>query len=86
MKKIGFIALAVFMCTAMLSGCAAPLKAEDLMRGVKPAPVAAVTLNDSFKNAAANFSVELLKNPLPATLQRAQTHSSPPRPFFWRWP
>ena len=66
MKKQG---IAILLCLSLLAtgllgltGCAAKVQAEDLMKDITPGKVSGRAADDAFKNGAADFAVRLFQN------------------------
>ena len=64
MKKNQLLALllAAVMLLAVLTGCAAKVQADDLMKGITPEKTSGRAADDAFKNGAADFAVRLFQN------------------------
>ena len=61
--------IAIFLCLSLLAtgllgltGCAAKVQAEDLMKDITPGEVSGRAADDAFKNGAADFAVRLFQN------------------------
>ena len=61
--------IAIFLCLSLLvtgllglTGCAAKVQADDLMKGITPEKTSGRAADDAFKNGAADFAVRLLQN------------------------
>ena len=61
--------IAIFLCLSLLAtgllgltGCAAKVQADDLMKGITPEKTSGRAANDAFKNGAADFAVRLFQN------------------------
>ena len=66
MKKQG---IAILLCLSLLAtgllgltGCAAKVQADDLMKDITPGKVSGRAADDAFKNGAADFAVHLFQN------------------------
>ena len=60
--------IAVFLCLSLLAtgllgltGCAAKVQADDLMKGITPEKTSGRAADDAFKNGAADFAVRLFQ-------------------------
>ena len=61
--------IAIFLCLSLLAtgllgltGCAAKVQADDLMKGITPEKTSGRAADDAFKNGAADFAVRLFQN------------------------
>ena len=61
--------IAIFLCLSLLAtgllrltGCAAKMQADDLMKGITPEKTSGRAADDAFKNGAADFAVRLFQN------------------------
>ena len=61
--------IAIFLCLSLLAtgllgltGCAAKVQADDLMKGITPEKTSGRAADDAFKNGAADFTVRLFQN------------------------
>ena len=61
--------IAIFLCLSLLAtgllgltGCAAKVQADDLMKDITPGEVSGRAADDAFKNGAADFAVRLFQN------------------------
>ena len=61
--------IAIFLCLSLLAtgllgltGCAAKVQADDLMKGITPEKTSGRAADDAFKNGVADFAVRLFQN------------------------